>query len=63
METSAASSGTSKRKAQIYRRLHTYDFDKDEEFKSGLSAILASATSPEQLKELTLHAKCFYFAR
>ncbi|KIV98957.1 uncharacterized protein PV09_09292 [Verruconis gallopava] len=47
----------------LFLRMDTYDWDADEEFKSGLLAILHSAASPEQALELTLRARCFFFTR
>jgi hypothetical protein len=47
----------------VYRALEAYDWDNDVEFQSGLSAILGSNSSPEQATELTLRARCFYYAR
>ncbi|KAF2711094.1 hypothetical protein K504DRAFT_375540 [Pleomassaria siparia CBS 279.74] len=47
----------------VYRALEAYDWDNDVEFQSGLSAILGSNSSPEQAAELTLRARCFYYAR
>ncbi|KAF2792013.1 hypothetical protein K505DRAFT_279594 [Melanomma pulvis-pyrius CBS 109.77] len=47
----------------VYRALEAYNWDDDVEFQSGLSAILGSNSSPEQATELTLRARCFYYAR
>lgn len=51
----------------LYEQLDSYDWDADGEFQSGLAAILqvqaGSTTSTEQREELTLRARCFYFAR
>lgn len=47
----------------VHRALEAYDWDNDVEFQSGLSAILGSNSSPEQTTELTLRARCFYYAR
>lgn len=46
----------------VYDALDAYHWDDDVEFQSGLSAILGSATG-EQAAELTLRARCFYYAR
>ncbi|KAF2640513.1 hypothetical protein P280DRAFT_490010 [Massarina eburnea CBS 473.64] len=43
--------------------LEAYNWDDDVEFQAGLSAILGSTSSPEQTSELTLRARCFYYAR
>jgi hypothetical protein len=47
----------------VYDSLEQYSWDDDVEFQSGLSAILGSNASPEQASELTLRARCFYYAR
>ncbi|KAJ4289795.1 hypothetical protein N0V90_011126 [Kalmusia sp. IMI 367209] len=47
----------------VYEALENYNWDDDAEFQSGLSAILGSNSSPEQASELTLRARCFYYAR
>lgn len=47
----------------IYETLENYNWDDDVEFQSGLSAILGSNSTPEQAAELTLRARCFYYAR
>lgn len=47
----------------LYEALEGYNWDDDAEFQSGLSAILGSNSPPEQAVELTLRARCFYYAR
>ena len=59
----------------IFRTIHTYPWEQDAEFQSGLSSILQSTTesasdenvhlSTESLRQtdLLLSAQCFYFAR
>ncbi|KAF1961560.1 hypothetical protein CC80DRAFT_464546 [Byssothecium circinans] len=47
----------------VYEALENYNWDDDVEFQAGLSAILGSNSSPEQASELTLRARCFYYAR
>ncbi|TGO66719.1 hypothetical protein BOTNAR_0055g00050 [Botryotinia narcissicola] len=47
----------------IYKDLVSYPWDTDKEFQGGLSAILGNASLPEQIRELTLRAQCFYFSR
>lgn len=47
----------------VYESLEQYNWNDDAEFQSGLSAILGSNSSPEQASELTLRARCFYYAR
>jgi hypothetical protein len=59
MSVSGATDGPN----DVYRALEAYDWDHDVEFQSGLSAILGSNSSPEQTTELTLRARCFYYAR
>lgn len=59
MSVAAASDGL----PAVYEALEQYHWDDDVEFQSGLSAILGSDSSPEQASELTLRARCFYYAR
>lgn len=47
----------------VYETLETYDWDNDVEFQAGLSAILGTNSTPEQIAELTLRARCFYYSR
>ncbi|KAF2268959.1 hypothetical protein CC78DRAFT_558104 [Lojkania enalia] len=47
----------------VYEALESYNWDDDVEFQAGLSAILGSNSTPEQAAELTLRARCFYYAR
>ena len=47
----------------IFQQLEDYAWDSDSEFQSGLQAILGPNPSTEQAEHLTLHARCFYFAR
>ncbi|APA05614.1 hypothetical protein SS1G_02069 [Sclerotinia sclerotiorum 1980 UF-70] len=49
--------------ANIYKDLQSYPWSTDNEFQGGLSAILGNASSPEQIRELTLRAQCFYLSR
>ena len=49
--------------ADIFHQLDIYPWWSDEEFKSGLRAILGSNPSQEQAEYLTLRAKCFYYSR
>ncbi|KAF2238450.1 hypothetical protein EV356DRAFT_529427 [Viridothelium virens] len=46
-----------------YEQLENYSWDSDEDFQSGLDAILGANPSSEQAAELTLRARCFYYAR
>ncbi|KAH8723537.1 hypothetical protein GQ44DRAFT_710073 [Phaeosphaeriaceae sp. PMI808] len=47
----------------VYEALELYSWNDDAEFQSGLSAILGSNSTPDQATELTLRARCFYYAR
>ena len=47
----------------VFEALEAYNWDDDVEFQSGLNAILGSSSTPEQVTELTLRARCFYYAR
>ncbi|QSZ33736.1 hypothetical protein DSL72_005307 [Monilinia vaccinii-corymbosi] len=47
----------------IYRDLESYPWSTDNEFQGGLSAILGNVSSPDQVRELTLRAQCFYLSR
>ncbi|ESZ90991.1 hypothetical protein SBOR_8625 [Sclerotinia borealis F-4128] len=51
------------RNIDIYKDLESYSWDTDQEFQGGLSAILGNASSPDQIRELTLRAQCFYLSR
>lgn len=46
-----------------FEELDQYPWDSDAEFQTGLSSILASNQSPELADDLTLRARCFYYAR
>jgi hypothetical protein len=47
----------------VYEALEKYPWADDQEFQAGLVAILGSNSTPEQATELTLRARCFYYAR
>ncbi|RAL58286.1 hypothetical protein DID88_002241 [Monilinia fructigena] len=47
----------------IYKDLESYPWSTDNEFQGGLSAILGNASSPDQIRELTIRAQCFYLSR
>ncbi|KAI9647224.1 hypothetical protein NHQ30_003607 [Ciborinia camelliae] len=47
----------------IYKDLESYPWGTDNEFQGGLSAILGKTSSPDQIRELTLRAQCFYLSR
>ncbi|KAF2660820.1 hypothetical protein K491DRAFT_648563 [Lophiostoma macrostomum CBS 122681] len=49
--------------SHVYEALESYNWDDDVEFQAGLTAILGSNSTPEQATELTLRARCFYYAR
>lgn len=46
-----------------FEAILSYDWDNDHEFQTGLTPILANATTPEHAEELKLQAKCYYFSR
>ncbi|KAI9687429.1 MAG: hypothetical protein M1820_010442 [Bogoriella megaspora] len=48
--------------ADIYQQVNDYPWHSDQEFQSGLQAILATRP-PEEAHQLTLQARCFYYAR
>jgi hypothetical protein len=48
--------------ADLFHQLDSYDWNGDQEFQLGLNGILANAPT-EQHNDLTLRARCFYFAR
>jgi len=47
----------------LYQQLDQYDWDADEEFQGGLSAILGPDPAPDQAAELALRARCFFYSR
>ena len=47
----------------LYEQIDRYPWESDEDFKAGLEAILGSNPSTEQAVELSLRARCFYYAR
>ena len=59
MSVSGAADGLN----DVYQALEHYNWDDDVEFQAGLRAILGSNSTPEQATELTLRARCFYYAR
>jgi len=48
---------------RLYDALEKYPWADDPEFQSGLTAILGSNSSPDQARELTTRARCFYYSR
>ena len=48
---------------QLFQKLEAYPWDSDEEFQSGLYAILGSTPDAQQADQLALRARCFYYAR
>ena len=48
---------------QLFQKLEDYPWDSDEEFQSGLRAILGPSPTPLQAEQLTLRARCFYYSR
>jgi hypothetical protein len=65
--------------SQLFQKLEEYPWDKDSEFQvrnhvsgterytdmhqGGLMAILGDSSSPLQIQQLTLRARCFYYSR
>ena len=47
----------------LFRQLHNYPWAEDNDFQSGLRAILGPDPAPERREHLTLRAQCFYFSR
>ncbi|MCJ1391468.1 hypothetical protein MMC18_004332 [Xylographa bjoerkii] len=54
---------TSTQDTELFRQLDTYPWASDKEFQNGLRAILGPNPRPEQAEQLTLRARCFYYAR
>ncbi|KFY58789.1 hypothetical protein V496_05954 [Pseudogymnoascus sp. VKM F-4515 (FW-2607)] len=48
---------------KLFEELDAYNWEKDAEFQAGLSAILGPNPSPSQLRDLTIRARTFYYAR
>ncbi|KAI9859266.1 MAG: hypothetical protein M1813_007040 [Trichoglossum hirsutum] len=48
---------------QLFKQVEDYLWDQDADFQNGLKAILGPSPSPEQIQELTLRARCFYYER
>ena len=48
---------------RLFQQLEQYPWDSDEEFQSGLRAILGPNPSSTQAEQLTLRARCFYYSR
>jgi len=59
----AAESAMPNASSNIYQQVEQYPWESDPEFQGGLSAILGANATPEQAVELTLRARCFYYAR
>ncbi len=59
----ALASGDAGAGSQLFSQMEKYPWTEDAEFQGGLTAILGSNPSPEQAEELTLRARCFYYAR
>lgn len=49
--------------SNLFQQLDNYSWNTDEEFQIGLASILGQNPSEEQAEDLTLKAKCFYYAR
>ena len=50
-------------KTDVFDQLDQYPWESDQEFQTGLHAILGPNASHEQAEYLTLRAKCFYYSR
>lgn len=48
---------------ELFARVDAYDWAGDQEFSSGMRAVLNPSMSPEQVINTTLRARCFYFRR
>ncbi|ELR08815.1 hypothetical protein VC83_00748 [Pseudogymnoascus destructans] len=48
---------------KLFQELDSYNWEKDAEFQAGLAAILGPNPSPSQLRDLTIRARTFYYAR
>lgn len=48
---------------RIFQQLDDYNWTLDEEYQTGLCAILGGNAPPEQAESLMLRARCFYFSR
>ncbi|KAI9774885.1 MAG: hypothetical protein M1840_000101 [Geoglossum simile] len=48
---------------QLFEQMEHYPWDQDADFQGGLEAILGASPSPEQVQELTLRARCYYYER
>ena len=49
--------------SDIFYQLEEYPWEADEDFQSGLRAIVGPTAPQEQAEYLTLRAKCFYYSR
>ncbi|KAF3941251.1 hypothetical protein ABW19_dt0209067 [Dactylella cylindrospora] len=48
---------------RLFLSLENYCWENDPEFQSGLTQILTTATTPQQIRQLTRQAKCFFYSR
>ena len=63
MESAQNGVSNSMLQEELFEKLDDYPWYSDEEFQSGLRAILGPNPNPAQEKPLTLRARCFYYAR
>ena len=64
MDTSAQKADdTESLDVTLFPQIEEYPWNSDEEFQSGLRAILGNISNPEQVEQLTLRAQCFYYSR
>lgn len=63
MATTDTASTVADSSITLFEQIDSYPWDADEEFQSGLRAILGPNPAPEQAEQLTLRARCFYYAR
>lgn len=63
MDSSQQSEGSTQSADLLYEQFERYPWDSDVEFQNGLNSILANNSSPELVDDLTLRARCFFYAR
>ena len=63
MATRETSTGHIDSNLLLFQQIDAYSWDSDEEFQSGLHAILGPGPTPGQAETLTLRARCFYYSR
>ena len=63
MESTQEGDSVSMSDEELFKKIEDYPWDSDEEFQSGLRAILGPDPNLDQEKPLTLRARCFYYSR